>query len=517
MTVKTERPETMRKVLEMLEKKQKGNRVFRYMEDSRIIEISAEQFFRDIRRTAELLETYNLAGRHIGIMGRNSYGWLVSLCAVFWTESAAVLLDREISSDELNGRLTKTDVSGIIYDSEVSDTVRKAGLCGEISRIPMEKQTADEEENNDGLSFYVSSRHISEIQKGMDKRKTGHSGDSLACIFFTSGTTGGSKAVMMSEQGLTAGICHRINDRGFHSLLAVLPFHHLSGFSSALNALYLGAEVCIASDIKYFYRYLEYMKPDYVFVVPSMLGMLARKLKNGGPNGRNLGWDLHLINCGGAEFRPEFLQMLLYRDITVLQGYGASEAGAIGFLWEMTPDRPDTIGKPPAEMEIKIIDGELYVKSDALMTGYYGEKEETEKVLRDGWYATGDLCRMDEDGFLYITGRRKNLIILSNGENVSPEEIERKLYQYNDISEVMVCAEGELITAQIYPAYPEESTPQERERIQEKIREEIGHYNRNQPVYRQIMKLRFLEEPVGKTSSGKILRHRSQEEQKNEC
>ena len=157
------------------------------------------------------------------------------------------------------------------------------------------------------------------------------------------------------------------------------------------------------------------------------------------------------------------------------------------------------------------------MKSDALMTGYYGEKEETEKVLRDGWYATGDLCRMDEDGFLYITGRRKNLIILSNGENVSPEEIERKLYQYNDISEVMVCAEGELITAQIYPAYPEESTPQERERIQEKIREEIGHYNRNQPVYRQIMKLRFLEEPVGKTSSGKILRHRSQEEQKNEC
>ena len=93
-----------------------------------------------------------------------------------------MLLDREISSDELNGRLTKTDVSGIIYDSEVSDTVRKAGLCGEISRIPMEKQTADEEENNDGLSFYVSSRHISEIQKGMDKRKTGHSGDSLACI-----------------------------------------------------------------------------------------------------------------------------------------------------------------------------------------------------------------------------------------------------------------------------------------------------------------------------------------------
>ena len=322
---------------------------------------------------------------------------------------------------------------------------------------------------------------------------------------------------MMSERGLTAGICHRINNRGFHSLLAVLPFHHLSGFSSVLNALYLGAEVCIATDIKYFYRYLEAMKPDYVFVVPSMLRMLARKLKNGGPNGRNLGWDLHLINCGGADFRPEFLQMLLERNITVLQGYGASEAGAIGFLWEMTPERPDTIGKPPAEIKARVIDGELYVKSDAVMTGYYGDEEETVKVLHDGWYATGDLCRVDEEGFLYLTGRRKNLIVLANGENISPEEIERKLlYEYDDISDVVVCAEGDLITAQVYPGYPDGCTAKEKTIIQERIREEIRQYNESEPVYRQIMKICFPEGPAGKTSSGKLLRRRVQEEQKDE-
>lgn len=518
MTVKKERPETMRKVLEMLERKLDGKRVFRYMDDSRITDISAEQFFRDIRRTAGLLETWDLAGRHIGIMGCNSYGWLVSLCAVFWTKSAAVLLDREISADELSARLAKTDVSGIIYDSVSADTVRDADLTDRITGIHMEELfiAGGTYSSVPSSQVSVSPRKISEKQEDTAESESKHSGDSLACIFFTSGTTGGSKAVMMSEQGLTAGICHRINDRGFRSLLAVLPFHHLSGFSSALNALYLGAEVCIATDIKYFYRYLECMKPDYVFVVPSMLRMLARKLKNGGPNGRNLGWDLHLINCGGAEFRPEFLQMLLDRDITVLQGYGASETGAIGFLWEMTPDRPDTIGKPPAEMQIKIIDGELYVKSDAVMTGYYGDEEETAKVLHDGWYATGDLCRIDEEGFLYLTGRRKNLIILANGENISPEEIERKLYQYDDISEVIVCAEGELITAQVYPAYPEECTGLEKEQIQEKIRGEIGQYNRIEPVYRQIMKIHFLEEPVGKTSSGKVLRRRNQEEEKNE-
>ena len=398
MTVKTEQPKTMREVLGMLESRLNGKRVFRYMDDSCITEISAERFFHDIRAAAAVLRKGNLAGRHIGIMGRNSYGWLVSLCAVFRTESAAVLLDREISSGELSARLRKTDVSGIIYDSVAADTVRDADLTGRITGIPMEELFDDEEERGGDPASQMSvvSWENYEKQEGQGKCTAGHSGDSLACIFFTSGTTGESKAVMMSERGLTAGICHRINNRGFHSLLAVLPFHHLSGFSSVLNALYLGAEVCIATDIKYFYRYLEAMKPDYVFVVPSMLRMLARKLKNGGPNGRNLGWDLHLINCGGADFRPEFLQ----------------------FLWKMTPERPDTIGKPPAEMKARIIDGELYVKSDAVMVGYYGDAEETEKVLTDGWYATGDLCRMDEEGFFYLTGRRKNLIILANGENI---------------------------------------------------------------------------------------------------
>ena len=519
MTVKTEQPKTMREVLGMLESRLNGKRVFRYMDDSCITEISAERFFHDIRAAAAVLRKGNLAGRHIGIMGRNSYGWLVSLCAVFRTESAAVLLDREISSGELSARLRKTDVSGIIYDSVAADTVRDADLTGRITGIPMEELFDDEEERGGDPASQMSvvSWENYEKQEGQGKCTAGHSGDSLACIFFTSGTTGESKAVMMSERGLTAGICHRINNRGFHSLLAVLPFHHLSGFSSVLNALYLGAEVCIATDIKYFYRYLEVMKPDYVFVVPSMLRMLARKLKNGGNNGRNLGWDLHLINCGGADFRPEFLQMLLERNITVLQGYGASEAGAIGFLWKMTPERPDTIGKPPAEMKARIIDGELYVKSDAVMVGYYGDAEETEKVLTDGWYATGDLCRMDEEGFFYLTGRRKNLIILANGENISPEEIERKLlYEYDDISDVVVCAEGDLITAQVYPGYPDGCTAKEKTIIQERIREEIRQYNESEPVYRQIMKICFPEGPAGKTSSGKLLRRRVQEEQKDE-
>lgn len=492
MTEKKNRPDNMRKVLEMLEKRLAGKRVFRYMKENEIIEISAEQFFRDVRAAAARLRTRLPARSHIGIMGANSYEWLVGLCAVFWSGSTAVLLDREITADELRIRSEKTDVRGMICDGSAEQTARQAFPSGNMTILSTECIRTER-------NMAVQLTEAEETCRDKDK-------DSLACIFFTSGTTGGSKAVMVSERGLTVGICHRINDRSFRSLLAVLPFHHLSGFSSVLNALYLGAEVCIATDIKYFYRYLEAMKPDYVFVVPSMLRMLARKLKNGGPNGKLLGWDLHLINCGGATFCPEFLQMLLDRDITVLQGYGASEAGAIGFLWEMTTDRPDTIGKPPAGMEIKIVDGELYLKSEAVMMGYYGDKEETKKVLRDGWYATGDLCRMDDDGFIYLTGRRKNLIILANGENVSPEEIEKNLYQYDEICEVVVHAEGELITASVFPRYPEGASEEEREEIKDQIRKDIAVYNSLQPVYRQIMKIRFLDHPAGRTSSGKLIR-----------
>ena len=215
MTVKTEQPKTMREVLGMLESRLNGKRVFRYMDDSCITEISAERFFHDIRAAAAVLRKGNLAGRHIGIMGRNSYGWLVSLCAVFWTESAAVLLDREISSGELNARLRKTDVSGIIYDSLAADTVQDADVTGRIAGISMEELFDDEKRCSSDRSshVYVSLRENYEKQEGPEKCTDGHSGDSLACIFFTSGTTGESKAVMMSEWGLTAGICHRINNR----------------------------------------------------------------------------------------------------------------------------------------------------------------------------------------------------------------------------------------------------------------------------------------------------------------
>lgn len=487
--VKSEKPDTMEKVIHLLEQRMAGRRVFQYMNDMDVVEIYAEEFFQDIRSRARLLEEYGLKRSHIGVMGRSGYEWLVSFCAVFLAGGAAVLLDKETAPEILKDQARRTGLAGLIYDGELEETVRAAGLPQSVKKFSVEALRKNCAETDSGMT-------------GEQKKP-----EDLACIFFTSGTTAVSKAVMMSERGLAAGLCHRINDEPFQSLLSVLPFHHISGFSSVLNALWLGKEVCLAVDPQYFFRCLEMMKPDYIFVVPSMLRMLARKLREGGPNGRNLGWNLHMINCGGAAFQPEYLQLMLDHGVKVYQGYGASEAGAIGFLWEMTPDRPDTIGKPPKELKAKIVDGELYLKSEGLMTGYYDDPEATDEVLKDGWYATGDLCRVDEDGYYYLTGRKKNLILMSNGENVSPEEIENKLGRCQAISEVMVIGEDGLISAIIYSVLWGRSPPDQQETIRKEIYDAIDSYNRSVPLYKQVRKMRFRDEPFPRNAAGKLIRH----------
>ena len=490
--------ENMCQVLDLMEKQTAGRRVIRYMQGTEILDMDGETFFGMIRRQAHILRSKDAAGKHIGIIGRNSYLWLVNFCAVFQAGAVAVLLDRDLTGEALAELVDRVNLSMILYDSSAADTVQQMVSSADIQLLSME-QMAD--------TPFLSDRDAYEgISVGITQ-----SPDELSCIFFSSGTTVKSKAVMLSARAMAASVCTHVNDQDFKAFLAVMPFHHLSGFITVMNAMYLGAEICIGEDMKYFYRYLKYMQPDYVFLVPSMLQMLARKLKNGGDNGCKLGWNLRLINCGGAAFCPEFLQMLLDRKITVVQGYGASEAGGIGFFWKMTPDRPDTLGKAPDEMSVRVKNGELYLKSASLMMGYYDDPGETAKVLRDGWYATGDLCREDEDGYLYLTGRRKNLIILANGENVSPEEIENRLQVYEEIEEIMVGVERNLITATVFPHYPAGSMEKEKEDVRAAIEKIVDVYNGDSPLYKQVQKLHFLDRPFEKNAAGKMIRHYGRE------
>lgn len=488
--------ENMRCVLEMMEKKLVGRSLIRQLKndgtvsETEIMEINAEQFFSQMRGAALRIRRLGLAGEHIGIVGRNSYEWLVNFCAIFWTGSVAVLIDREMEAEKIISTVNRVNLKALICDEETERKFEKVEMPVEIIQFLAKQEECLAMESYENRTFRKKSRA------------------DLACILFTSGTTAESKAVMMSEGALVASICHNINKQKFQSILGILPFHHLSGFSSVLNAMYLGAEVCIGGYMTMFFEYLDILKPDYIFVVPSMMRMLAKRLRKGGYNGRKLGWNLKVINCGGAVFCSDVLQELKENGIVVLQGYGASEAGGIGFLWEMDLERPDTIGKPPIQLKTKIVDGELWMKSETVMLGYYGDEEATGRVLKDGWYITGDLCTKDEEGYYYLTGRRKNIIILENGENVSPEEIEKRLHKMADILDIVVRQEKGYIKAEILPEYPDLCTEKEKKQIQTNIWNIVRRYNESVPIYKQIRKIHFMSMEAAKTSGGKQIRKR---------
>lgn len=454
---------------------QTGNRVLlKYMEDTEICQMDSPTFFRNVRRCAAKLDSLGLAGKHIGIMGTNRWQWMAHLCAVFAIGGVAVLLAPDLNAEELAQRAEHADVVCVLHDGAIP--VSLPGIAAVSMDDPLPEQEA------------------------YGRREP--SGDDLACILFTSGTTARSKAVMYTHKATIAGICHNIIGIPFRSQLAILPLHHIAGFASVLNTWYLNRVICLGADYKYLFRYLEAMKPDYILTVPSLLQVILRKLKKGGENGHLLGWDLHLIGCGGAQFQPDVLQDLNDRGIRVLQSYGATEAGGLGFDYEMTPKCRNTIGKPCKEVQTRIVEGELYLRCQSMMLGYYKDEAATKEVLIDGWYATGDLCRQDEEGYLWLTGRKKNLIILSNGENVSPEEIEGKLSQCPQISEILIGVENDRICAHIHPR--EISFPLAE--YQPEIRNFIDRYNDTVPTYKQVHILHFYPEPFAKTQVGKMIR-----------
>lgn len=451
-------------LLTALEADRAGCILLRHTESGQVTKVSSEVFFRHVQQCAQALSARNLSGKHVGIMGANTTRWLVHFCALHKIGAVTVLLGPELNTQELKERMDLADVEFLLHDGNAETDFPSAVMDSSwenCSHAPLPCPNPAPED--------------------------------LACILFTSGTTAAGKAVMLSHRAMVAGSCHNVVGHPFEAQLAILPMHHVAGFAAVLNTWYLGRIVCLGQDFKYLYRYLEEMQPDYVLTVPSILQAILRKVNRG------TCWNLKLLGCGGAKFQPEVIQALNDRGIRILQSYGATEAGGIGFDWEMTPQCRDTIGRPCPEMEVKIVDGELWLRSPSVMSGYYKDPEGTAQVLQDGWYATGDLCAWDDDGYLRLTGRKKNLIILSNGENVSPEEIEIRLSACQQIEEVMVGLEDNLITATVYPADTSEETA-------EIIRNALEAYNCSVPPYKQIQNLRFTQEPFAKTALGKLIR-----------
>jgi long-chain acyl-CoA synthetase len=479
----------MNQVIAMMENRNGDSLAIKYMKNRKVVHVYSPQLFRDIRKLSTILLRQGLAGKHIGIMGKNSYEWIVAYYAVTNIGSVAVLFNPDFSLAEIAQCAVQTDLDGLIYDPEVEEKVWAAGLSSSLQTFPM--------------SYFQEN----DLTEPLPEISSQAGWDDVACIIFTSGTTGKSKAVMLANRTLLTVFCTYVYYNNFKAQLDPIPFYHVAGMNIAINAMCLGAVLCIGENPKNIFRYLETMQPDNVFVVPALLNVMEQQLRRAKPGDKPFGGHLKHILCGGAKFPPEVVKTFLDWGITIWQFYGASESGGQGTVCKMNLDNTNALGRIQRKtIQGDIIDGELVLKGNAIMLGYYNDPEETQKVLYDGWYHTGDLCRMGEDGYYYLTGRKNNLIILSNGKNISPEELEGKLRACPQVQEVMVREEKDFLCGEFFPDYPSHCTEEEKNNIQTQIRTFVQKFNRTMPTYKQIALVRFREAPFEKTSVGKLIR-----------
>ena len=336
--------------------------------------------------------------------------------------------------------------------------------------------------------------------------------DSTAAIFFTGGTTGQPKGAVLSHRALMRGNYNTIFKPGpmigVHRYIALLPLSHVFGAIAGLcGCFYSGNLMFTCEDMKATIGKLPVIRPTLLVIVPGICDILAGLCKMYGP--QFLG-SLKMIISGAANVPPRLTEIFTKMGVTFCFGYGLTETANLTSANADAVTHPTSIGKIYPGQETKIVDGELWVKGDNIFSGYYKDPEKTAEVLTpDGWLRTGDLCRFDEDGFLYITGRIKNLIILSNGENVSPESLEEPFYADPCVRDAMV-KEDELngqqvIAVEILPFMPAfEGKPFEE--VQAYMNALVAKINATLPSTHRIIKVTVRTEDFKRTGSMKVAR-----------
>ncbi len=516
--------------LEMLEKvksKYQDKILFRTKKKQGEQIITYEQFYDDVLRLSSFFITESQKKRQkIAVIGEDSYEWILTYLAVCVSGNIIVPLDKELSvsdiSEQLNDCECKTIVNSASYDDIVDELREKEQDIRSISmrdlRSLIEKETA--------LSYAEPDP------------------DAMTAIIYTSGTTGKSKGVMLSQRNICADVCHCCeNIRFVGRTIAMLPFHHtFAMLVTVLMGVYSGVETLICPSMKNLMSMMQEFKPTYLNVVPAIIESIDRsitsQIENSGKKNilaiadklckiceaiglnnvrkrifkkirESFGGEIDYFISGGAPIDQKIIDRFETYGIRILNGYGISECSPVVSVNRRYYVKAGSVGQPMHHIEVRIDqpdedgEGEICVNSDVVMLGYYNNPEETAAVLKDGWFHTGDKGRIDNDGFIYITGRIKNLIILSNGKNVSPEELEILIGRISGVEEVLVCEKNNQIVAEIYPS---ESVRNQGVNLHDIFMEQIDRLNEALPPYKNIADIIITDTAFEKTTTKKIKR-----------
>lgn len=497
---------TMKEIIDYAAQNHGTNPAIRYKVRKEVVSKTYQELKQDSESFSRALESMGMLGKHIAVIGTTTYEWIVTYFGAANSGCVIVPLDVQLPAADICELLNRADISVLVYDELRKDVAALAKeLCPEIQYMV----SMQAEEDGEGV---LSLHRLLEMHKGSFSCELDP--DRMCAILFTSGTTGKSKGVMLTHRNLTDNATSvEMGIPAGTVSMSVLPIHHAYCFTmDILKGIYIGLVICINDSIMHVSKNMKLFKPEIMLLVPMVIESIYKKLKEStGILPKKMvakaafGGNLKTICSGGAYLPPELVGAFAEYGITILQGYGMTECSPVistNLPWE---SKEGSVGKLLPNCEAKVVDEEIWVRGSSVMLGYYKMPKETAETLEDGWLKTGDLGYVDEDQFVFITGRKKNLIILKNGENVSPEELENELGKSSLISEIIVREKDSVIEAEIFPDYEYVQKKRIKD-ITEALQEVIDDFNKGLPPYKKIHGLKVRETEFEKTPSKKIKR-----------
>lgn len=548
-----ERLESIRDIINNSNNKYKDAIAIQEKKNKKIVSYTYGQLRDDVYALGTKLIDMGLKDKHIAIVGENSYNWIVSYLAIITGVGVAVPLDKELDSEQISKLLEKGDASAVLFSKGFLSSIDE---IIENSKLEFAACLNDTDKYTDVQTLINEGRQL--INEGSTVYEDSIVNvNELNVIMFTSGTTGFNKGVMISQNNLLVNIEQSCKAFGiYHKTVAVLPFHHIyENVCGMIAPITVGMTLFINDSLKYLSKNLKLVKPELEIMVPLFLETMEKSirvelkrmnlektfensikfsnflLKFGIDLRRllfrkvhaNFGGKLKAIVCGGAALKPELITFFGDIGITIHNGYGITECTPLISVNLNKKGDHFSVGKIFSSCEVKIDNkneegiGEILVKGPNVMIGYYKDDESNEKSFTNGWFRTGDYGSIDADKNLVICGRKKNLIVLSNGKNVHPEELEGYIYEMMPyVKESLVYIDknkkgSEVISTYVY-LDQDFSSGKSLEELESILKEDLKKVNKKLPSFKKIQHIYIKEEEFEKNSSKKIIRQKFLEE-----
>ncbi len=514
-----------------------------FEENKKTVTVTYNELYKQTLYLGTALTKRGYIKKRVSCIGQNRYKWIEVYLTALSSTNVFVPIDKDLPEKDIINVINHSEADIVFCDEKYLPLLQSGATEKEIEIVSLDSNEKEPEQTLEKL--------IAEGKKLYDEGDRSFTDTApndvkeLKMILYTSGTTGKSKGVMLSEKNITSDVYAGLSASRIYTVgLSVLPYHHAyESVCGILGTLYYKSTMCINGKLKNVLKNFKKYKPDFIFVVPAFAEMFhSRIMKNIKASGKEKGFkalvklsnilrkfgidkrkkffrEIHdvfggnmiKILCGGAPLRGELVEFFDDIGIALVSGYGITECSPLVTANRDFYNFPGTTGLPLPGLEVEISEpdadgiGEIKVKGPTVMMGYYKDPKQTAEVLRDGWFYTGDYGKFDSCGRLIITGRKKNMIVLTNGKNVFPEEIEEYIAAIDEVKEVIVYSqktesgEEKDLTAQIYV---DPDTPISETDLRKKINEVLAPL----PQYKQIMHLILRDTEFEKTTSNKIKR-----------